>query len=175
LKSIYLNQICSIIFYNILPFLGQSHNSIAIELLCFWKSKNYFMWFSQASFEASFTPLREFCRDLIFHHVPNTQLVRIPNIELLFVSSFVWKWFKIVLWSMPNSLAISTVLTCLSRSIFTMISSDFSVIDRPERGSFFTSKFPARKRANHFRAADFEYLHHKANFFITCAAFLPLS
>ena len=33
-KSIYLNQICSIIFYNILPFLGQSH-SIAIELLWF--------------------------------------------------------------------------------------------------------------------------------------------
>ena len=35
LKSIYLNQICSIIFYNILSFLGQSHNSIAIELLWF--------------------------------------------------------------------------------------------------------------------------------------------
>jgi len=55
--------------------------------------------------------------------------------------------------------------TCLSRSTFSMISSNFSMIDRPERGLSLTSKFPVRKQANHFRAANLKYLHHKQHKF----------
>jgi len=56
-----------------------------------------------------------------------------------------------------------------------MISSDFSVIGRPEQGSSFTSKFPARKRANHFHAADFDRVSLPQIFSQAYAAFLPLS
>jgi len=76
---------------------------------------------------------------------------------------------------MPSSLAISTVLTCLSRLTFTMISSDFLMIGRPEQDSSFTSKFPARKRANHFCAADFDrdiFIVNSAHFFTSLCSIL---
>ena len=69
------------------------------------------------------------------------------------VSTIFWypvlcKWFKTVLWSMFSSVEMSRNEIYRSTSILLRISSTFSTISRPGRGSSLTSKFPERKRAN---------------------------
>ena len=71
------------------------------------------------------------------------------------VSRFFWysvlcEWFKTVLWSMFSSIAMSQDEICRATSIFLRISSTFSTIGRPGRGSSLTSKFQEQKRANQF-------------------------
>ena len=71
------------------------------------------------------------------------------------VSSFFWypilcKWFKTVLWAIFSSVPMSRDEICRSTSIFLRISSTFSTIGRPGRGSSLISKVPERKRANQF-------------------------